>query len=149
VLPLHQPPTAHSAAPASRRGRIRALVLTGVSLAVLAAVVGPTADLVVLLLALTSLGAATVLGLRTRRPAVRPAPARPVARASAPSPADPEPVTRDDLAERLRTLHEEHVELVNLALSEGREDLVQELSDSYADQALRLITAEGHQFPVR
>jgi hypothetical protein len=50
----------------------------------------------------------------------------------------------DVLTLRLRRLHDMHVEKVNQAVDEGREDLVRELSDAYADQALRAITAAGH-----
>jgi hypothetical protein len=55
--------------------------------------------------------------------------------------ADVDPLAQIDLTERLRRLYDEHVEQLNMALAEDRLDLVQELSDSYMDQALRLITA--------
>lgn len=44
---------------------------------------------------------------------------------------------------RLRDLHESYVWKVNAAVGEGREDLVWQLVDDYADQALRLMTS-GH-----
>jgi hypothetical protein len=47
----------------------------------------------------------------------------------------------DALGEQLRALHDEYAELANQALTEGREDLVPDLADEYADRALRLITA--------
>lgn len=51
--------------------------------------------------------------------------------------------TAEDLTAHLRRLHEAHVEKVNTALDEGREDLAAELADSYMDEALRAITAAG------
>jgi hypothetical protein len=45
----------------------------------------------------------------------------------------------DNLAVQLRRLHDAHVEEVNLALDEGREDLARELAESYTDQALALL----------
>jgi hypothetical protein len=57
--------------------------------------------------------------------------------------AAPGAVPADVLTLRLRRLHELHAEKVNQAIDEGREDLARELSDAYADQALRAITAAG------
>ncbi len=49
--------------------------------------------------------------------------------------------TPQNVSECLRSLHEEYTQKVNLVLDEGREDLAYQLSDAYADDALRLITA--------
>jgi hypothetical protein len=133
-------PNAGSPAPTGRRGRIRALVLMTVALAVLAFVADGAASLV-FVLAVTALGTAGLLILHARSAA-----AAPVATTAAAPPvtapaADVDPLAQIDLTERLRRLHDEHVEQLNMAVAEDRLDLVQELSDSYMDQALRLITA--------
>ena len=47
----------------------------------------------------------------------------------------------DELTERLRALHDARVEEVNMALAEGRADLVRESSDRYTDAALLLLTS--------
>jgi hypothetical protein len=153
MLPLH-PVAPIGTTPDAPRGRIRALVLTSVALAVLATVAGgSTAGFVVLALAVTALGAAAVLGLRAGWTAALPAPAGSAARTRAASPVDLGAATGDELTERLRQLHDDHVEKVNMAVGEGREDLVQELSESYTDQALGLITGGARpsrdRFPLR
>ena len=79
------------------------------------------------------LGAATALGLHTRTAA----PATPTD-----LPTDVEP-DGGELTVRLARLHDEHVERVNAAVGEGREDLLQELSDSYVEQSMALMTAAG------
>jgi hypothetical protein len=120
-------------------------VLTGVSLAALTVVVGGTTGLLVLAVAATALGATAVLGLRARSAATLPArTGSATARTAFPSAVATDPVDPDDLTVRLRQLHDDHVEQVNMALAEGREDLVQELSDSYMDESLALITAGAH-----
>lgn len=53
------------------------------------------------------------------------------------------PVSGPTIHDRLRDLHEAHVERVNLVLDEDREDLARELADAYADEALAVILAEG------
>ena len=53
-------------------------------------------------------------------------------------------LSEDELTERLRALHAAHVEEVNTALAEGREDLVRESSDRYTDAALVLLTSAQH-----
>ncbi|HEY0401400.1 MAG TPA: hypothetical protein VGD09_05230 [Blastococcus sp.] len=148
MLPLHPlTPLGGATAPEDRRGRIRALVLTSVSLLVLAAVAGPTAALVTLSLAAITLAAAALLGRRARRAAATITPAPAGIPMADPSTADAEAVTPDVLTERLRVLHDDHVEQVNMALAEGREDLAQELSDSYMDESLALITTGGRRSP--
>jgi hypothetical protein len=125
-------PIGDSAGPLS--SPIRVAVLTSAALAAVAAVVGGTTGYVALALAVGALGVAALLGMRSRWVAATP---------------DQEPaldVLLDgdgELSARLRRLHDEHVEQVNLALDEGREDLVRELSDAYMDQALNLITVDA------
>jgi hypothetical protein len=43
----------------------------------------------------------------------------------------------------LEKLHEQYTVLVNTAVEEGREDLAESFSDTYADEALRAITDDG------
>jgi hypothetical protein len=148
VLSLHpKSSTGDAAAPAERRDRIRSLVIAGACLAVLAVLSGGTGLLV---LTLVTLGAAAVLGLRAGSGSRRPAQSR-LRTAPLPSPAAG-PVTPEDLTARLRQLHDDHVEQVNMALAEDREDLVQELSDDYMDESIALITAAGRRstdtFPI-
>ena len=50
-------------------------------------------------------------------------------------------LSEDELTERLRALHDVHVEEANMALAEGREDLVRESSERYTHAALRLLTS--------
>ena len=60
-------------------------------------------------------------------------------------PAAPDVVlSEDELTGRLRALHDARVEEVNMALAEGREDLVRESSDRYTDAALVLLTSALH-----
>jgi hypothetical protein len=131
-------PNARTAVPAGPRGRFRALVLVTVALAVLALAAGGTA--VLLVLAMTTLGTAGVLILRARSAAAHPSPDAAGA-TPAMSAADVDALPSGDLTERLRQLYAEHVEQTNMAVAEDRFDLVEELSDSYMNQALRLITA--------
>jgi len=131
VLPSHPPvPHGAAAAPDNIRGRTRALVLVGLVLAVLAVVTDGTAGLA-LVLTTSALSAAGLLALRADR----------VAETPARTTADVDPLTPTDVTECLRRLYDDHVEQINMALAEDRDDLVQELSDSYMDQSLRLITA--------
>jgi hypothetical protein len=46
-----------------------------------------------------------------------------------------------DITSYLHELHEGYVEKVNLAVEEGRDDLIPGLVDAYFDEALRAITA--------
>jgi hypothetical protein len=48
-----------------------------------------------------------------------------------------------DIASYLHELHDSYVEKVNLAVEEGRDDLIPGLVDAYFDEALRAITAAG------
>jgi hypothetical protein len=50
-------------------------------------------------------------------------------------------VSAEDVARRLRDLHESSVDRVNRLLEEDREDLALEVADTYTDEALRLIAA--------
>ena len=134
-------PNAGSPAPTGRRGRIRALVLMTVALTVLAFVADGAASLL-LVLAVTALGSAGLLVLHARSAVAAPRQDAPLTMPAAMTPAtDVDPLAQVDLTERLRRLYDEHVEQLNMAVAEDRLDLVQELSDSYMDQALRLITA--------
>ena len=49
----------------------------------------------------------------------------------------------EDVADHLRDLHDHYVEQVNMAVAEGREDLVRQLSDDYADEALLVMASSG------
>ncbi len=82
------------------------------------------------------LGAAAALGVHTRRAT----PAAPVPAPAAPALDD---VDGGELTTRLTRLHDDHVERVNAAVGEGREDLLQALSDSYVEQAMALMTTAG------
>jgi hypothetical protein len=149
VLPLH-PFSAprDGSTPAGGHGRVRALVLTSFSVAVVTAVVGGATGLLVLAVAATGLAAAAVLVLRTHRGTAHDAPARArIGRTVFPAAGAPESVDPEELTALLRRLHDDHVEQVNMALAEDREDLVQELSDSYMDESLALITATGRRSP--
>jgi hypothetical protein len=136
VLPLHTTvsPSGDAAAPTGSRGPIRALLLTSLLLAAVAAVVGGAPSLLWFALAVSALGVAAVLGLGS--------PAAGTALQQTP-PAETLPADADDVAIRLRDLHRDYVEQVNLVLAEDRQDLVAELSDAYMDQALALITADA------
>ena len=79
---------------------------------------------------------------RRRRSAARPlGTASPVPRPAVPP--DRDPLDRADLDDRLARLHASYVEQVNMCVAEGRDDLVQELSDGYVDRALQLMTGSG------
>ena len=100
---------------------------------------GPAAGLAALLAASAALLAAAVVGARahwTAALAGEPAVAAPIS-----SPL--ERVPGDVLAVQLRALQQRATDKVSRALQAGREDLARELSDSYADDALQLITAAG------
>ncbi len=45
----------------------------------------------------------------------------------------------EPIVEYLRRLHDQYTELVNSAVDEGRDDLAEQFSDAYADEALRAI----------
>jgi hypothetical protein len=136
----HRNPLSPRSAAATRRP-VRLLVLAGLSLTVAASVLGRTLGVLCLTLAASALGAAAALGLRSPR---TPAPAL---LSGPPSPSS-EPVALDvvddgELTTRLARLHEDHVEQANSAVGEGRDDLLQELSDSYLEQAMALMTGAG------
>lgn len=56
-------------------------------------------------------------------------------------PVHPDTLDADLLTDRLRALHDDYVEMTNMAVAEGRDDHVQQLADRYADGALALLTA--------
>jgi hypothetical protein len=132
-FPTTVSPVGNSAAPAALRGPIRGLLLTSLLLAAVAAVAGGLPSHLMFALAISALAAAAVLGMRSRLVAATPDRASVV----------DVPLDRgDELSARLRELHDDYVEQVNLALDEERHDLVQRLSDSYMDQALALMTTD-------
>jgi hypothetical protein len=146
VLPSLPDPNGAPAAPAGSRGR--ALVVTGLALVILAAA-GGTAELA-LALAVTALSAAGLLALRARRSAAQPGLFTPSDPAPVGLVAEPDPFAEAELTERLSRLYDDHVEKLNMALAEDRDDLVQELSDSYMDEALHLMTSGGRSsLPLR
>ncbi len=59
-------------------------------------------------------------------------------------PVHPDTLSADSLTDLLRALHDDYAEMTNMALAEGRDDLVQQLVDRYADEALALMTARAH-----
>ena len=120
--------------PAGLRGSIRAFLLTSLVLAVATVLPGGAPAPLTLALAVTSLGTAAALGLRSRWIATAPHDLLTD---------DDAPLRDSELIARLRQLYDDHVEQVNLALEEGREDLAEELSDDYMDRALALITADA------
>jgi hypothetical protein len=116
------------------------LVIAGL-LAACAAVLGGTAGLAVLLMAAAVLLGASVAAARANWSAAVAEGAVPVGSPVLPTARDAVP--GDALTTLLQRLQEETAEKVNLALDDGREDLARELSDAYADEALREITAAG------
>ncbi len=48
----------------------------------------------------------------------------------------------EPIEQYLERLHEQYTLLVNTAVEEGREDLAEAFSDTYADEALRAITED-------
>jgi hypothetical protein len=141
VLSLHpRSSTGGTSVPATRRDRIRSLAVAGACLAVLAVLSGGTG---LVALAVVTLGTAAVLCRRAGHGSPRPAPSR--LRTAPLTSLAAGPVEPEDLTARLRQLHDDHVEQVNMALAEDREDLVQELSDNYMDESLALITAAGRR----
>ncbi len=52
-------------------------------------------------------------------------------------------ISGSDLTEQLRALHQDYTEQVNLAIAEGRDDIVDELVATYPDEALQLLVAAG------
>jgi hypothetical protein len=146
VLPSHPViPTSGTAATDGPRGRILTLVLTGLVVGVVVSAADRTAGLV-LAVAVTVLGTVALHSLRSHRVPARSDRDRVVTTPTFVA-TDDASVTPDELTERLRRLYDDHVEQLNMALSEDREDLVQQLSEDYMDQSLRLITAGAHPSP--
>lgn len=136
-VPLPTPFPVPTAVRPRRRpsSRVGVLVATAFVLAGLATVTGHAAGLALLAGATAVLGVAAVLVLRAQWAAAAP----PASRSTVSPPAAPAAPDGDTVTAELRRLHEVHVEKVNLALDEGREDLARELADSYTDQALALL----------
>jgi hypothetical protein len=121
--------------------RIVLLLFAAAVLAACAALLGSTAGLAVLLVAAAALFAAAVVAARASwTEALTPEAAQPVS--LWPSAVD-DRVPLDGLTARLQRLQQRSAENVTRALDDGREDLARELSDIYADEALRAITAAG------
>jgi hypothetical protein len=51
--------------------------------------------------------------------------------------------TPRDLSQYLRDLHDAYVDKVNRLVAEDREDLIQEVVDTYAEEALQAIAGEA------
>jgi hypothetical protein len=49
----------------------------------------------------------------------------------------------EHVVERLSALHDSYVDRINSVLEQGREDLAMDLSDTYTDEALRIITTDA------
>jgi hypothetical protein len=147
MLPLHTTsPAGEPAAPAPD-SRIRLLLLTAAVLGIAAAVLGDAPGVLAFVLAVGALGAASALALRDRWTALQPDDAG-LLTGSAPelpawTPAQADSPYDTALTADLRRLYADHVEQLNLALAEGREDLARELSDAYPDRALALLTDAG------
>lgn len=137
-------PTFSSPAGARRRGARRTVpfLVAAVALAASAAWLGPTAGLACLLAASAALLVAAVLGMRAHWRAALAADAADT-EAAAPVGSPLESVPGDVLGLQLRGLQERTAEQLRRALEDGRTDLAREISDAYADDALRAITAAG------
>ena len=131
ALPAVQRASAAHQRPPRRTGLL--LVLT-CGLTALAAVAGGTAALALAAAAVVTLAVAAADAMRVQWHATQPADRRPAADAA------PGALATDALTVQLRHLYDLHVEEMNLALEEGREDLARELADSYTDRALVLLT---------
>jgi hypothetical protein len=118
--------------------RILPFLAVAAVLAACAAALGPAAGLAVLLVATAALIAAAVVGFRAHWTT-----AMATDTAAAPISSPLERVPGDVLAVQLSGLQQRTADKVSRALQDGREDLARELSDSYADDALRAITAAG------
>jgi hypothetical protein len=64
----------------------------------------------------------------------------PTPRSAGRLPSHPDLLSTGALTDRLRSLHDDYVEMVDMALGEGRDDLVEELAGRYTDDALALMT---------
>ena len=140
ALPL--PPVFSTPSPAARAVRtsrtVGFLVAGAFALAVLTTLFDRSAAPLALVLVIAALAAAAVLAVRARWAATAPGTdAAPVAR---PVVWSDDVVADDTLALQLRELHDFHIEQVNSAVAQGRMDLVADLSDSYAEEALALLT---------
>ena len=125
--PFSAPPAARPTAPARGLGGL-VLSTAAVMTLVDASTVGGW-------LVATALAAGACALLPADRPRRRDRQPEPVA--SAPGVV----LSEHELTERLRALHDAHVEEANMALTEGREDLVREASDRYTDASLVLLTS--------
>ena len=131
--------TTTTLAPAPRRAVSATLAAAAVA-AVLAAAL-PTGPALVALVAAMALGVvAATIGLRAQWAAATPQPAAPRQVLPAPQPVT---VPQGELSEQLQTLRAGYVAKVNSALEAGRDDLAEELSGAYTEQALELLAGTG------
>jgi hypothetical protein len=140
-FPTFFPPVGSPAGSARRTRRLVPLLLTAAALAACAVVLGSTAGLAVLLVAATALLAAAVVGARAHWSATLSAEAAEPVSLWPSAVHDRVPV--DDLTAHLQRLQERSADKVTRALDDGHEELAQELSDTYTDEALRAITTAG------
>lgn len=138
-FPTSSSPVGSAAAAPRTARRIAPWVILAVALAACAAVLGATAGLALLLAASAALLAAAVVGARAHWTVALAGEAPHAVPLASPL----ESIPGDLLGLRLRSLQERTAEQVSRALEDGREDLARELSDAYADDALRAITAAG------
>lgn len=138
MLPLRPFPT--TVAAAGLRHPVRLLLAASLALAVVAVVVAPALAAVALGAAVTAVALVSGVALANRWAAAGPAAVPAPGTTLVPSAPAADELPADALADELRALRDGYVERTNQAVAEGREDLVQELSDEYADRALALIT---------
>jgi hypothetical protein len=144
-MPLPLPPVSSTASPAARAVRpsrtVGFLVAGAFALAILTTLFDRSAGPLALVLVIAALATAAVLAVRARWAATAPGALAPVAAPVArPVVWSDDAVADDTLAMQLRELHDFHIEQVNTAVAQGRMDLVADLSDSYAEEALALLT---------
>lgn len=137
-VPTSLPPVGFPARARRRAPRTLPFLIAAAVFGVVAFALPIAAAAVALALGTLSLAAAAVQALRAQWAA-----ASPRVVPSSVAAVVPTPVPADGLTDHLRRLHDVHAERINQALDSGREDLAYELSDAYADEALRAITAAG------
>ena len=131
--------TTTALAPAPRRSI--AATLTAAAVAAVLAAALPTGPALVALVAAMVLGAlAAALGLRAQWAAATPQPVAPRQVLPAQQLAT---VPDGELSDQLQALRAGYVAKVNSALQAGRDDLAEELSAAYTEQALELLAGTG------
>ncbi|WP_369135723.1 hypothetical protein [Modestobacter sp. I12A-02662] len=139
MIPLR--PHARSAEATGLRRPVKLVLLLALALTACAAVLDPALAAAALACGVVALALVSRPAPATRWTAEPAVPAPALGTGTPPATPAADTLPADALGEQLRALHDEYAELTNQALTEGREDLVQELADEYADRALRLITA--------